>query len=62
MVSIGTMIKQLSAIYNTDDLSDWENDFVGSVTEKTVDGSITGTLSDKQVTTIERIWKRHFAG
>lgn len=61
MVSLGVMIKQLGGLTGTDDLNDWENEFVGGVVERTHDGKITGTLSNRQVETIERIWKRHFA-
>lgn len=62
MKSLGAMIKQLSGLIDTDDLTDWENLFVTDVCEKTNDGGVTGTLSEKQVTTVERIFKKHFAG
>lgn len=61
MVSVGVMVKQLSGLLDTDDLSDWENEFVGSVVDRTQEGEVTGTLSDRQVTTVERIWRKHFA-
>jgi hypothetical protein len=60
-ISISTQIIQLSGLIGTDDLNDWENDFLTDICEKTQDGKITGTLSDRQVTTIERIYKKHFA-
>lgn len=60
MISVGTMIKQLGGLTGTDDLSDWENEFVGSIIDKTQDGKVTGTLSDRQVQTVERIWRKHF--
>lgn len=60
-VSIGTQIIQLSGLVGTDDLNDWENDFVSDILDKTQDGKVTGTLSDRQIMTIERIYKKHFA-
>jgi len=62
MKSLGAMIKQLSGLIDTTDLNDWENLFVTSVVEQTRDGDITGTLSDKQVIIVERIFNKHFAG
>lgn len=61
MVSVGVMVKQLSGLLDTEDLSDWENEFVGNVVDRTQEGEVTGTLSDRQVTTVERIWRKHFA-
>lgn len=62
MKSIGAMIKHLDGLVGTEDLTDWENLFVQDVCEKTNGGELTGTLSDKQVTAVERIFKKHFAG
>ncbi len=60
-VSIGMQIKQLSCLIGTNDLTAWEKNFVTDISEKTQDGIITGTLSPNQVTTIERIYEKHFA-
>jgi hypothetical protein len=62
MKSLNAMIKQLAALVDTNDLNDWENLFVSSVVEQTQDGDIVGTLSDKQVVTVQRIFSKHFAG
>ena len=62
MKSLNAMIKQLAPLVDTTDLNDWENLFVSSVVEQTQDGDIVGTLSDKQVVTIQRIFDKHFAG
>jgi hypothetical protein len=61
MKSVGTMIKQLGGLTDTHDLNDWENLFVLDMCEKTQDGKITATLSEKQVITIERIYDKYFA-
>jgi hypothetical protein len=60
-ISIGTQIKQLSGLVGTDDLTIWEQNFVTDISEKTQEGIITGTLTTNQVTTIERIYEKHFA-
>lgn len=61
MVSVGVMVKQLSGLLDTEDLNDWENEFVGNVVDRTQEGEVTGNLSDRQATTVERIWRKHFA-
>lgn len=61
MTSINSMIEQLDGLLDTTDLNDWENLFVEDIVEKTQKGKVPGTLSDKQVRTIERIWSKHFA-
>lgn len=60
-VSIGTMTKQIIAMHDTGDLTDWENEFVGGLSDRTQDGKDTTRLSEKQVGIVERIWQRHFA-
>ena len=62
MTSIGTMIKRISGLHGTNEVSDWESRFIGSVCEKTGYGKDTTSLSDKQVEIIERVHKKHFAG
>lgn len=61
MVSVGTMVKQLSGMLGTDDLTDWEKEFVESVVLRSNDGTLTDRLSSKQAEVIERIWSKHFA-
>lgn len=61
IVSIGTQIKQISGLVDTDDLNEWENKFVIDMDKITHNGSVVGTLSDKQINLIERIYKKHFA-
>lgn len=56
MVSVQTMLKQISALLGTEDLTEWETGFVENLQDRE-----TTLLSGKQVETIERIWKKHFA-
>jgi hypothetical protein len=60
MKSIGAQIKQLSALVGGEDLTDWENEFVLSVNERSKQGSHTQALSETQVEIIERIYRKHF--
>jgi hypothetical protein len=60
MKSIGTQIKQLSALVGGEDLTEWENEFVESVNERSKHGTHTSGLSEKQVEIIARIYRKHF--
>lgn len=61
MISINSMIKQLSGLLGTEDINEFEQSFIGNITDKTQDGKLAATLSERQVTVLEKIWKKHFA-
>lgn len=61
MTSLGTMIKRIEGLCGTKDVTDWETSFIASVVEKTLSGSRTTGLSEKQIEIIERIHNKHFA-
>lgn len=61
MTSLGTMLKRISGLHGTKDVSDWESRFIGSVWEKSSYGKDTTVLSAKQIEIIERIHNKHFA-
>jgi hypothetical protein len=61
MASINTQVRQVSGLLDTKDLSDWEHDFVSSITQQTKDGNNTSSLTDKQIECLERIHGKHFA-
>lgn len=63
MPSIGSMLKQVEGLLDTKDLSEWEQEFVSSVSSRVAaaKGSTT-VLSEKQVSIVERIYKKHFGG
>jgi len=62
MTSIGTMIKRISGLHGTRDLTAWENSFVGKIVEQTRNGDQTASLFPNQVEKIEEIHDKHFAG
>lgn len=60
MASLNTMVKRVSGMTDTTDLSTWENDFVKSIVEKTGDGNNTTSLTEKQIDVLEKIHNKHF--
>ncbi len=62
MVSVGAMIKKLSGLLGTKDITGWEQEFIESIITKSGNGADTTDLSDKQVSIIERIHGKHFGG
>lgn len=60
-VSIGNMVKSLSGMIGTNDLTAWEQSFVQSVADKSNQGKDTSNLSEKQVEKIDAIYRSHFA-
>ncbi len=60
MTSTTTMIRRLSGMLDTRDLSEWEQQFVRSLVEKLDAGKVT-SLTERQVETLERLHGRHFA-
>ncbi len=61
MASLTAMVKQLSGLVDTKDVSDWENDFLQSIMRSTRDGDNTTVLTEKQIDVVERIFKKHFS-
>ena len=60
MKSIGHCIRQLGALLGTDDLNEWEREFVQSIADQSNEGNNTSALTIKQVETIEKLYSRHF--
>lgn len=61
MASLNTMVKRIAGLADTKDVSDWENQFVKSVVEKTSNGDNTTSLTEKQIDALERLHNKHFA-
>lgn len=61
MTSINTMVKRISGLAGTNDVSDWEDDFILSIVEQTDEGDNTTSLTEKQITVIERIFRKNFS-
>jgi hypothetical protein len=62
MKSINAQIKQLSGLLGTDDVTEWEEEFIHSINQKTNNGQNTTALTEKQLTIIERIYKKNYEG
>lgn len=62
MKSLGAMIQQLHGMVGTDDLSEWETEFVQSVHDQSGEGQDTAYLSTKQVEIVNRLYQQHFGG
>ena len=61
MASLNLMVKRVAALQGTSDVSDWESDFIASVVEKTRGGDDTSSLTERQITVVERLFNKHFA-
>lgn len=61
MTSINTMVKRISGLAGTNDVSDWEDDFILSIVEQTDESDNTTSLTEKQITVIERIFRKNFS-
>ncbi len=60
MKSVGQMIQQCAGLIDTPDVTDWENQFLQDMVEKTDEGSRTSHLSPRQVDCLDRIYRKHF--
>jgi len=58
--SIGAMVKQISGLAGTEDVSDWEEEFIYSVIDRTKNGDDTRSLTEKQAAVVHRIYTKHF--
>lgn len=61
MASLNAMVKKVSGLADTKDVSDWENQFVKSLVEKTREGADTTSLTEKQIDVLQRLHDKHFA-
>ena len=62
VASLNTMVRKCAGLVDTTDVSDWENQFLKSVVEKTGEGNNTTSLTEKQISVLERIYGKNFAG
>lgn len=62
MTSLNIQVKRCAGLLDTKDLSDWEDDFILSIVERTDEGDNTTSLTEKQIEVLERIHNKHFAG
>ena len=62
MASLNLMVKRLAGLQGTRDVSEWEDQFISSVLEATRNGDDTRALTERQITVVERLFRKHFAG
>ena len=62
MPSLNTMVKRVSGLQGTQDLNDWEAKFVANIVRQTNGGDNTTSLTEAQITALERIFEKHFSG
>lgn len=62
MTTLNTMVKAVAGLAGTTDVTDWESDFIESIDERTDGGKNTTSLTEKQITVLERIYNKHFVG
>lgn len=62
MTTLNTMVKRVAGLAGTNDVSDWEDQFIRSVVEKTQEGRDTTSLTDRQIDVLERLHEKHFSG
>lgn len=58
--STTNMVERLSGLLGTNDLTDWEQEFIGSCLRKLRANQIA-SLTEKQVETLDRLHSKHFA-
>lgn len=62
MSSTNEMLRQTAGLIDTKDVSEWENDFLKSVWEKSKEGERPDLLSPRQVEVLEKVWHKHCGG
>jgi hypothetical protein len=62
MTSLNTMVKRCSGLVDTKDVNSFENAFIKSIIEKTSAGDNTTMLTERQISVLETIFNKHFAG
>ena len=62
MPSLNVMVKRVAGLQGTVDLTPWEDNFVRNVVAQTNGGDNTTSLTEKQITSLEVIFEKHFSG
>jgi hypothetical protein len=61
VTTLNTQVKRIAGLAGTTHVTEWEESFIESILEKTKQGDDTRSLTDRQITVIERLFKQHFA-
>jgi hypothetical protein len=62
MTTLNAQVNQCAGLLGTKDITEWEEEFLQSVIQKTGNGHDTRSLTEKQIECLERIYNKHFAG
>jgi len=62
MASLNTMVRQCAGLVDTKDVDHRTNDFLKRVVAQTNGGDNTTSLTERQISWLEDIYERHFAG
>ena len=61
MTTLNTMVKRIAGLQGTSDVTEWESSFIESIVEKTSNGDDTRSLTERQISVVERLFEKHFA-
>lgn len=59
--SLGTMVQRVEGLIGTKDVTEWESNFLQSISDKVAKEGGTQGLTEKQIDVLERIHSKHFA-
>lgn len=59
-MSINGMVRRLAGLVDTRDVSAWENAFIKSLLQQTDQGNNTTSITEKQLTVMERLFAKYF--
>lgn len=60
MASVGKMIRRISGLLGTKDVTPWEERFITDMVERSGNGQNTTRLSGNQVEKIEQLFNKHY--
>jgi hypothetical protein len=60
MISVNQMVRDLESMLDSWKLSDWDANFIATVSKQSEGGKDTSQLSDRQLELIDDMHKKHF--
>lgn len=61
MTATNTMLKACEGLLGTTDITEWEQSFLENVLERSRQAQRPDLLTERQVETLERVYRKHFA-
>lgn len=62
MASLNVMVKKCAGLVGTKDVTDWEDDFLKNIVQRTKEGDDTTSLTEKQIDVLTKIHDKNFEG